>query len=274
MKGNSAQAAPVDIKDRNEEPQDMVYEIHEEYRGIPPKLGNPPTTAEVDAAARAEEAAIAAKVPHVDDDDTEPDVDAAPAGAGLRGEGDPLLVGTFERARPLCDGLGLCSIGRWPPCRRPETPSSRVQAWRDIGVQAVRAWAVSVDSTVDQLFDRLACGDISGEPWPDEFINRVTARTLELFDDDVPYNARPRPADRAQQVHIRLLQSLLRDSGDPDSAGMEHYARGVRLGINTKMPRTPAVFAQKKKWRLPDQYDAHHYYGQSTEGVWREITGP
>ncbi len=31
MKGNSAQA--VDIKDRNEEPQDMVDEIHEEYRG-------------------------------------------------------------------------------------------------------------------------------------------------------------------------------------------------------------------------------------------------
>ncbi len=271
MKGNRSQVPPAEFEDHDQELQETIDVTEDFDQVIPPRLGDPPTTADVEAAARAEEAVIAAKRPQLDDDDTEPDSDAAPAGSGLRGVGEPMSVGAFERARPLCDGCGLCSIGRWPPWRRPEASSPRVQAWREIGIQAVRAWAFSADLTVDQLFDRLARGDIAGEPWPDDFISRITARTLELFDGDVPHDARPRPADRAQQVHVRLLQSLLRESGDPDSAGMEHYARGVRLGINTKMPR---YLPRRGSGASQTSTTPTVFTGRTPRGSGGEIIGP
>jgi hypothetical protein len=34
---------------------------------------------------------------------------------------------------------------------------------------------------------------------------------------------------------------------------MARYAHGIRYGISERLPRTPAVFPQKKKWRLDAQ---------------------
>ncbi len=56
-------------------------------------------------------------------------------------------------------------------------------------------------------------------------------------------------------IRIRLPQRVLQLGGDPDYKGMEHFARGVRIGVGTKMPRTPAVYGRKRRGRLPGQGD-------------------
>ncbi len=38
---------------------------------------------------------------------------------------------------------------------------------------------------------------------------------------------------------------------------MEHFCRGVRLGVSHKLPRTPAVYSRKRSWRLEGQADPH-----------------
>ena len=58
-------------------------------------------------------------------------------------------------------------------------------------------------------------------------------------------------SDKEQPVRIRELQAFLRACNDPDSEILDAYARGVSLGYKTRIPRTPAVFNQKEKWRLP-----------------------
>jgi hypothetical protein len=39
--------------------------------------------------------------------------------------------------------------------------------------------------------------------------------------------------------------------GDPDAVAMEEFCLGTRLGVNMKLPRTPAVWPPKKRWPLP-----------------------
>jgi len=54
-------------------------------------------------------------------------------------------------------------------------------------------------------------------------------------------------------LDIPLLQALLRNIGDPDAEVMSEYMRGVRIGVGVKLPRTPAVYEERTRWRLPEQ---------------------
>ena len=57
--------------------------------------------------------------------------------------------------------------------------------------------------------------------------------------------------DKEQLIQVRELQAFLRACGDPDAEVLDAYARGVSLGYKKRIPRAPAVFDQKVKWRLP-----------------------
>ena len=76
--------------------------------------------------------------------------------------------------------------------------------------------------------------------------------------------------DRAQPVRIRWLQAVLKEAGDPDWKGMKWFAKGIRVGVGVRLPRTPAVFARKRKWRLPEQMDRNAWREPSTESAWRD----
>ena len=67
---------------------------------------------------------------------------------------------------------------------------------------------------------------------------------------------------------MRLLQAFLRAAGDPDWRGLDHFARGVRIGVGVRLPRTPAVFKRKRRWRLEGQGDALVWKSPSVETVW------
>ena len=88
-------------------------------------------------------------------------------------------------------------------------------------------------------------GKLTSSPFPPEQITKGKA-FLEAW-------CKPgtkQPGDVDQEINIRLLQSFLSIAEDPDAPALDCYAEGMFLGHNRRMPRTPAVFEEKKKWRL------------------------
>ena len=87
---------------------------------------------------------------------------------------------------------------------------------------------------------------------------RATRQVRQLGDrEDVP-------------IDYRYLDLLLRTAEDPE-VGMEEYAQGVRVGPRVRIPRLPALYRQKKRWRIPEQSDPLDYLERpQEEGVtWR-----
>ncbi len=188
--------------------------------------------------------------------DTEPDSDAEPAGAGVRGIGPPLEVGAHEHRRVLCDGAGLCSLGVWPPWRRPAAIAPQLVLVRGLLLQYLSNLPLHIGCSAEALFDRLAAGQVADDPFAADqsALPQLVHQILDILSSSSS-SARPRSSDLDQPVRVRALQRVLAIGGDPDHGGMEHFARGVRLGVSTRLPRTPAVFARKRKWRLEGQAD-------------------
>ena len=66
------------------------------------------------------------------------------------------------------------------------------------------------------------------------------------------------------------MDLLLRASEDPE-VGLGEFARGVRVGPGARLPRLPALYHRKRKWRLPQQSDPLDYQEDrdDAEAVWR-----
>ncbi len=201
--------------------------------------------------------------------DTDPDTDAEPAGAGLRGRGEPMSLGHGTRRRNLCDGAGLCSPGLWAPRERPRLGHPRILAIR-AAIQRYVAAKDADDCWSEHLFERLARGEVAESPLPEPEMSALAEYAMGLYDGDEAGGARPRAEDQHQVVRIRLLQSILRDANDPDWRGMDRFAAGIRLGVGRRMPRTPAVYARKRRWRIAEQAEADDWDPRTVIGVWRE----
>ena len=69
---------------------------------------------------------------------------------------------------------------------------------------------------------------------------------------------------------FRYLDLLLRAAGSTE-IGMGRYAQGVCVGPGVRMPRLPAIFKQKRRWRVPEQTDPLDYLEQpQDDGItWR-----
>ena len=72
-------------------------------------------------------------------------------------------------------------------------------------------------------------------------------------------------------VDYRFLHLLLIASDDPE-VGLGELSRGVRIGPGAKLPRLPAIFAAKRKWRLLRQEDPTDYLESIEESgaEWRK----
>ncbi len=180
--------------------------------------------------------------------DTEADSDAEPPGSGRRGAGPPMLVGAHDRRRPLCDGAGLCSLGLWPPWRRPSGLVPQLARVRLLLWQYLDDLPLHLGCSAEVLFDRLAAGQVETDPFSCDqgALRQLVDDVLDTLSSS-SVSARARCSDPIQPVRIRALQRILALGGDPDHRGMEHYGRGVRLGVSTRLPRTPAVFARKRR---------------------------
>ena len=66
-------------------------------------------------------------------------------------------------------------------------------------------------------------------------------------------------------LDFRYLDLLLRASRDPEVA-LGSFAREARVGPRARLPRLPALYRPKRKWRLADQEDPEDYREEQLGG--------
>ena len=116
-----------------------------------------------------------------DGSDTEPDEDAKPTGAGPRGRGPPLEVGSFEKRRELVDGAGLCSLGKWAPAERPITESVKLRKVRPILWEAIERLQETAGASAEQISDSLASGKVDEGPFGELLCGRLRGRPRSAY---------------------------------------------------------------------------------------------
>ena len=194
------------------------------------------------------------------DEGSTPDDDAQGKFAGHRGGGEPMKVGVGYTQRELCDGECLASPGRWAPGTRvyPETAH-----WKDV---AGRYGRFADHYGTEQLLASLTMGKVETCPF------RSRESGISQTRDHTVGAGWIMAGDRTNvPTDYRFLQLPLKLSDDPET-GLGDYSQGVRVGPGTRMPRLPALYKPKRKWRLASQYDAHDYLEQVAEqgSVWRQ----
>ncbi len=61
----------------------------------------------------------------------------------------------------------------------------------------------------------------------------------------------PRKNDVKHETALMRQQAVLEVAGDPYAPARDHYSeRGVRIGVEVTMPRTPALYEEKVTWKL------------------------
>ena len=72
-------------------------------------------------------------------------------------------------------------------------------------------------------------------------------------------------------LDFRIVHFLLRASMDPERH-LGTFAQGVKVGPGTRMPRLPALYRPKRRWRLPEQRDPRNYMEEESEAEhpWRQ----
>ena len=106
---------------------------------------------------------------------SEDDAGQEPRGAGWRGKGDPLMVGSSPVTRVLHYGAGLCSPGRWPIERRRLPGSPLLCNFR----QLLKGFVIKLLDT--KVFERLACGKVEDCPFGDE-LKVLREQVYRLFE--------------------------------------------------------------------------------------------
>ena len=169
-------------------------------------------------------------------------------GSKLGGIGPPLMAELMGKQRSFVDGGGLCFLGLWPPNRRiAQSPLAM-----DCFAALHRILYVHLEPR--KLLFELACRKHKTNPFPETMLSEARVALCEAL---TKHGARPnlnlQDVPDRQPFRLALLEEFLRICGDPDAAAFysasDSFAQGVRIGVNTILPRTPAVFEPKTKWR-------------------------
>ncbi len=231
-------------------------------------IAGPPTSEDARRVARGKRLHSAVEQP---DSDTDPDDGASPAGTGVLGCGPPLRAGLGPHSREIHDGAGLCSPGRWPPERRSPPTAWTIKAFGAALRREVVALTSSAGLGAEAVFDKLATGGFQDSPFPPARTQALRAYARELLaGDGLAALAEPRVGDRPRPVNVRLLQALLTAAGDPDRGVWDTFAKGVPTGVSDRLPRTPAVYGRKRRWRLPEQHNPDGWLTPLEAHPWRE----
>ena len=165
-------------------------------------------------------------------------------GEPLRCQKSPEVFGRFVH-----DGGGICSPGRWPCGRRVFPPR-----------------AEDITRLLDSCIDEIAGEE--GEKFLEDICFGIFAQKIKL-DPFAGLTGKlhtslglllsqaglSRPAGqwrKGQVIDHGLLFMLGQLLQDPDYSCMADFAQGVRLGVEAELPRTPAVWLEKKKWPLEE----------------------
>ena len=164
---------------------------------------------------------------------------------GWQGSGDPFWVGhRMGTRRPVADGGGLCSPGKWPPERR------RLPVWPRPFRDDLLATLAKYD--VRAVWLQTSAGKLDASPFDQDDVLGLRSRLQERLVQD-GWAPHPKEGDGVQELHIRLIQATLQACGDPDAGIMDWYAEGVPLGVDVRLPRAKGIFFAKAKWSMREQ---------------------
>ena len=174
-------------------------------------------------------------------------------GAGRRGRGRPMFYVQGGKKKWFEDGGGLCSPGRWRPEQRDHDPLVAGHRLRD---GLLRLLDRHLD--VKKLVCAAACNRLVESPLTDT----ILMQARNLLADFVENAGAPRPSVECPQGHkirLHLLGAVAKAFGDPDwevlTEGGDSFLSGVPLGVESPLPRTPAVYERKKAWRKYESQD-------------------
>ena len=71
-------------------------------------------------------------------------------------------------------------------------------------------------------------------------------------------------------MDFRFMDLVLKLADDPE-IGIGSYAQSVRVGPGIRMPRLPALYRPKRRWRFPGQMDSLESLDEhpNCENIWR-----
>ena len=169
--------------------------------------------------------------------------------AGWGGRGPSRRARHIGGDKPFCDGGGLCSPGRWAPEKRllPSCLGGLNLEMHARFAEAVQKASGGKDDSLGFML-KLATGRFKSCP----FDEALLGSTREAIRRSVGMSASDDVVASNQVFHLNLISRLLKVYGDPDWAFVDSLGEGVPLGVDEPLPRTPAVFEEKSKWKLPD----------------------
>ena len=189
----------------------------------------------------------------------------------LPGVGPPLSTRWAGRTKPFHDGAGLCSAGRWHPDRRTPNP------WPSVFSLRMKWLKILKEEFGDprRLVFSLACAHSPSSPFSDalvqkgrdawiEELSKSSSSPPELLREVVPN----------QPFLLRAVGETLKGMKDPDfrifaEAQRECFSTGVSVGPGRRLPRTPAVFERKVRWRA---YEDSEFSGDNKN--YQSAAGP
>ena len=155
------------------------------------------------------------------------------------------------RLRWFADGHGLASPGRWSPGQRPSGDTDAdLTLHKRIMDGLLRLMTDALDAKREMC--RLAAGHAKGSPFPPALIK--AGRDL-VFNELRAAGSRARleVLPERQPFYLEAISELLRLAGDPDwrryTKATWSFASGVPLGVDVRLPRTPALFFRKTTHR-------------------------
>ena len=193
-------------------------------------------------------------------------------GAGHWGRGPPLHVARKGIHRDMVDGVGLCSPGRWPKARRNLPQDGIASVLRDVLLNGLKRCEKQLPGgSYKATLHAIIGGKLEKSPFAEKVLE-VIRTDLRVALKRAGYgDGLPREGDRVQAVEVRLVQALLHAFGDPDVLFCDFWSRGVWLGSQTrKLPRAPAIFDRKVKWKFPEATEPLHGEWQTNYPSLRE----
>ena len=167
-------------------------------------------------------------------------------GAGWWGHGPPLCTGRGSRHREINDGGELCSPGRWAPSRR-KLPPFAAKVTEALETVVVEIEAQEGEGYWSRVVCSLACGKVDTDPLKGADIKAAAAITKLLGTEGFRRDGKAN--HQACSIDFELLGELARRMDDPDYRMCELMREGVPIGWQQRLPRTPAIYDRKTRWR-------------------------
>ena len=156
----------------------------------------------------------------------------------------------------FCDGLGLCSPGRWHPLLRQLERSDQQKTYCEKLAALIDKFCEDRLGDLAKATMLLALGRYDQSPFTEKDMQTLRQQWFDLLPDkekakEVPEN---------QPFYLHALAQSLRMMGDPDTeiidgGGLSNFVEGVHIGHLHPLGPTPQVFRARAKEPSYDETD-------------------